>query len=105
MDCENLSGLATACSYWRSAAPNSSPSPTVCSHLGVPRKPSTSRMDGSLPANAKSAISATTIYPSDHFNLIGPSYQGTFASPEWTWLRLQTPAGSWAGGSRGASAY
>ena len=38
MDCENSSGLATACSYWMSAAPNSSPSPTVCSHLGVPKK-------------------------------------------------------------------
>ena len=42
---------------------NSSPSPTVCSHRS--QKPSTSRMDGALLANAKPAMSATTICYSD----------------------------------------
>jgi len=70
MDCASSSGLATACSCWMSAAPNSSPSPTVCSRLAVPKKPSTGGMDGLLLPNTKPAISTTTIC---HFEQGGPS--------------------------------
>ena len=70
------------------------------------KKRSTSRTDGSLPANAKSAMSATTIYHSDHFNLIDPPDQGPLPrhSPEWPWLCLQTSARAGLG-RRGTSPH